>query len=824
MRCKAVKFVFLLFASFLILTAGVSCARAVGHDEGALIEFVNQNLSQSNALGMLKVTVVPKDPTAGEEVRIIVTTAITNEPVAGAKVYIKSDVLGKTLIGETDSNGELRYVFEEPGTYMIGVEKEGYTSIPVESGEIVVVKPKGVLELTVTEVEVVEEQGKVKQVTNIYVTANENPIEGAEVYANDKLIGYTDSNGLLTYKFEPGVYVIVAKKTGYLPAAEFTLNIDEEELRKKLGEKVEEVRGKLPPIIFMKDLYPKHFVIGDDESYAVSAIICDEKGLKYAKLLYSTDGVNWREAESSINTLTSTDIPKLDLKFKITPPQVYEIKGTIPPQKAGIVIFYKFVAEDEDGNKAESPTGMYFVVNDESSLRMVIVDPWVKLWLLKLNAEKYADTASKMISYSIEADWLSKAYEKAKEAKKFDLIKRHYWERLGKYNFILVDPNEVEESLSFKPKVFVLSNLLLSQWVVPHKLIEYVRENNAGIVATHGTIFDEVVWTGDTRKEAKEVGAREHVGDKLEVYAGEETIALLLGLKLSPLVEYARDQIAETLCKSNNPQDKAAGRTLGSTPLHSAYVPFSGKMIVEEDHEVVKDLGKEFHVTIPSVYERKFKAYTTFGWQYVLPSEPVRVAKERAKIAKEKAREIYDELSEFTSTYVGFRADTDAMLSSLDSKLLDSALDLSVEDDKIKVKIEDRELEFDAGRAKPVIEFFKKYMPVKVVAISDDYLAGVIVHDEWFREDGIRAVYITFESEASSDDAAWKLMENSVAWASKFEYKIQEVTQEMAELVKEMVKEIKPAETPASEVTKTPGFEAMLGIAALALALRKIKK
>ena len=58
MRCKAVKFVFLLFASFLILTAGVSCARAVGHDEGALIEFVNQNLSQSNALGMLKVTAV----------------------------------------------------------------------------------------------------------------------------------------------------------------------------------------------------------------------------------------------------------------------------------------------------------------------------------------------------------------------------------------------------------------------------------------------------------------------------------------------------------------------------------------------------------------------------------------------------------------------------------------------------------------------------------------------------------------------------------------------------------------------------------------------
>ena len=42
-KCKAVKFAFLVFASFLILTAGVSCVMAVGHDEGALIGFVDQN-------------------------------------------------------------------------------------------------------------------------------------------------------------------------------------------------------------------------------------------------------------------------------------------------------------------------------------------------------------------------------------------------------------------------------------------------------------------------------------------------------------------------------------------------------------------------------------------------------------------------------------------------------------------------------------------------------------------------------------------------------------------------------------------------------------
>ncbi len=70
------------------------------------ILFILLLISPVYALGTLKVTVIPKNPTAGEEVKIIVTTAITNEPVTGAKVYIKSGVLGKTLIGETDLNGE----------------------------------------------------------------------------------------------------------------------------------------------------------------------------------------------------------------------------------------------------------------------------------------------------------------------------------------------------------------------------------------------------------------------------------------------------------------------------------------------------------------------------------------------------------------------------------------------------------------------------------------------------------------------------------------------------------------------------------------------
>ena len=780
-------------------------------------------LSPVSALGVLKVTVVPKNPTAGEKVKIIVTTAMTNKPVAGAKVYVKSSGLGKILIGETNSNGELIWIFEEPGIYRIGVEKEGYISIPVESGEIIVVKPKGILKLNVTKDKVVKEQGKVKVIINIYVTANGVPVEGAEVYINGKFIGLTDSNGLLTYKLEPGVYVIKAKKTGYLPSFEFTLNIKEEELRKKIEEVKEKVRKKIYPIVLMKNIHPEYFVIGDDESYKVSAIICDEKGLKSAKLLYSTDGINWKEAESSI--ISSS------LKFNISDLKVYKIEGIIPPQKAGTVIFYKFVAEDEDGNKAESPTGMYFVVNDESNLKIMIVDPWIKLWLLKLNAKKYSNIIENITTYKIKTKWLKQLiddikckYNEVKRINTSDLIKRHYWEKIGKYNFIIVEPNEIEEALSFKPKVIILSNLLLSRWVVPHELIEYMRENNAGLIATHGTIFDQVLWIGDTREEAIEVGAREHVGDRLDVYI-DETIALLLGLKLSPLIECARDRVAEILCKSGDPRIRMAGKVLGSTPLHPAYIPFSGKIIVKEEHEIVEGLDKEFQVNIPSLYKKKFKAYTTFGWQYVLPSESIRIVKERAKIVKEQAKEIYHELSNFIATYTGFKVDrnlvTDGLLYSLDSKLLDSAINLWMEDRKIKMIIENQDVEFDNEKIRSTIKLLEKYKPVKVIAISDDYLAGIIVHDEWFRKDGIRAVYITFEAEASKDDIVWKLIDNCIIWSSKFEYKIQEV--------KEITKEIKPIKkiTPTIETQENveiPGFETIFGIIALTFALRTLRR
>ena len=83
------------------------------------------------------------------------------------------------------------------------------------------------------------------------------------------------------------------------------------------------------------------------------------------------------------------------------------------------------------------------------------------------------------------------------------------------------------------------------------------------------------------------------------------------GLYPMPLMEYIRDQIAEQLCMQGK---KEMGKGIGSTPLTVPYVPFSGKMLMEEKHPVLNGLPKEFRVKIPSAYtEIGIDAYTLVG-------------------------------------------------------------------------------------------------------------------------------------------------------------------------------------------------------------------
>lgn len=99
-----------------------------------------------SALGILKIE-IPSKATVGEEVTIKVVDSLTGDPVEGATVYVNGEDIGKT-----DQNGEITYVFNSPGIYVIGATKFGYTpavsvSLSVEAGTVETPTPSETPEL-----------------------------------------------------------------------------------------------------------------------------------------------------------------------------------------------------------------------------------------------------------------------------------------------------------------------------------------------------------------------------------------------------------------------------------------------------------------------------------------------------------------------------------------------------------------------------------------------------------------------------------------------------------------------------------------------------
>ena len=173
----------------------------------------------------LRVEIIPNDIVVGERVEIIVRDP-ENNPAEGVKVYIIKGYYNtskeKVYLGETDSSGKLVHVFEERGWYRVYVEKRG--CYPQEV--LIYVRPKGCLSISVKfPYADVEEDDVNKWLAVIYVTSDNYPVEGVEVYVNGELIGYTDDNGRLSYVFKPeGVYTVVVKKKGYVSSS-ITLSI-----------------------------------------------------------------------------------------------------------------------------------------------------------------------------------------------------------------------------------------------------------------------------------------------------------------------------------------------------------------------------------------------------------------------------------------------------------------------------------------------------------------------------------------------------------------------------------------------------------------------
>jgi len=551
------------------------------------------------------------------------------------------------------------------------------------------------------------------------------------------------------------------------------------------GKIVEKAEAKIPPIVIATEFYPQYFVIGDGEEYKAKAIAVDNTQLKEVVLLYKVNELPWKEVPAEFVSGIPQEVEKAVNRIAQIPGALGYYEAVIPAQNAGAFVRYKFRAVDADGNEMESTVGVYFVVNKKSKTRVMVVDPSMKLWWAKENLLHLKNLTEHFASYMISSSAMERYRELGETVNKYSgyVVQQHHWEMLGKrYNMIVVDHEEMEDALEwFKPDVVVLSNIWLGEWDLSEhgmkKLANYVRENHAGIIATHGTIYEQLGWKKCSRKDARKIGARGQVGDLPEVYINpeKETIALLLGLYPMPLFEYLRDQAAESLCSSPELWQQTAGRVLGSTPLVVPYVPFSGSMIVEEWHPVLTGLPARFSVRIPSAYsEGGIDAYTTVGWQYVLPANLTEVVEERSRIAKGKAGTYLRRVSGYYEEITGEPAAYEEMLKELEGGAGAALARMSVSPG-LEAEFEIDGRAFTVNLDEKVVKKLIDRLPVKVVALSDDMLAGIVVNDEWYRKDGHRAVYFSFELEASGDRTSERLLENAVEWTRGWKYTLPEL-------------------------------------------------
>ena len=196
----------------IILLIGAALLALIVSASALNLKMIEVNVTGPSppAANKLKIDIIPEDVIVGEEAKIIIRDHEGN-PVKKAKVYVAEnhDPSTKvTYIGETNSSGELTYVFEKEGWHRVHVEKEGFQ--PQEA--LINVRLKGALSFSM---ELKEAHGD-KQLKTLHITSNGQPIKNAEVYVNDTFIGYTDNNGELNYTFKLGkVYKITVKKKGY---------------------------------------------------------------------------------------------------------------------------------------------------------------------------------------------------------------------------------------------------------------------------------------------------------------------------------------------------------------------------------------------------------------------------------------------------------------------------------------------------------------------------------------------------------------------------------------------------------------------------------
>jgi hypothetical protein len=106
-------------------------------------------------------------------------------------------------------------------------------------------------------------------------------------------------------------------------------------------------------------------------------------------------------------------------------------------------------------------------------------------------------------------------------------------------------------------------------------------------------------------------------------------------------------------------------------------------------------------------------------------------------------------------------------------------------------------LEYNISLPSTALEKLSQKLPVKVIAVSNDGLAGIVIYDKYWDQNGYRAVYFSFELEASNDPITSTLLKQAVEWVLRWEYKpvtellgLVRVPKEIAENFKNIIEKL----------------------------------
>jgi len=512
------------------------------------------------------------------------------------------------------------------------------------------------------------------------------------------------------------------------------------------------IENPQPALVILGNPYPQHFSIPEGEEYTAYFYIVDDFGVEEMKLYYRVNKGEWKPRLIHIAPINENEEIYNSIASRIQNKSAglwgFYGKATIPEQKAGNIVEFKVVVKDKEGHSSESITGKYLVINP-SKKRVLIVDPSVKerTFLEGLsNIELLINTTE---VYPIDLNDYKEELEKVQPFRLYpQFLKEHHWEYLAKYyNLAIISPKELSNTLKeFRPEVIILSNLWLKRWEVPdiQGLINYLRQNNAGLIVTHGTLFDGVVYEGD---KPTQIGTLSHIGS-FDAYE-KDSLATLLGLELLPVAEEIREEMA-----------RKGKYAVAEIPAIVPFVPSKGTLLIKNTNTIK---------TTPTI-EFPNGTNTAFGWQYLLPSESLNFAREKIRETKSREKEKILDFFILQREIFGHSNPSQGIFA-LDFPLLNGLISLKITDDEIMGQIGPTIVTLTPDQQ--IVERVRLINAInkdiaRLDAFSSDYLSAVITRDEKHRGDGIRSVYVSFEIEAGGEQELLAL-KDIVEWASNFE-------------------------------------------------------